>query len=367
MRTKNVAIIQPEVPHYRTEFFDCLNQKLGVSDIYIYNSLDNTKLSGFEVNKDGFIYMWNKKIKNLLIYNPLVFFNKKYDTLVLMLHFGHITTWFLLLTKWLHGKKIILWGQGISVKRYLAEEKKPDWKLKLMIFLADGIWLYMKKEERQWRLIFPNKPIIALQNTLTGVNEMVNYTPTVLKHQLKEKYKIKEKTVLIFCARFESNYRRTDLLVETIQKLDNKKFGFIIIGKGKNKPDLSHYSNVYDFGAVFDTFVKRELFTIADMYFQPGWVGLSIVEAMAYGKPICTFKRSEDILQCVEYSYIEPLGGSDNPNGLIFENIEDCLKTFNIIKDNDIELMGKNARKLVRDNLTVENMVSKALRVLEQV
>lgn len=71
-----------------------------------------------------------------------------------MLHFAHLTTWLLLLTKFIHRKKIILWGQGISVKRYLAEERKPDWKLKAQMALADGVWLYMEKELKQWKGIF---------------------------------------------------------------------------------------------------------------------------------------------------------------------------------------------------------------------
>lgn len=195
-----------------------------------------------------------------------------------MLHFAHLGTWILLLTKWLHHKKIILWGQGISVRRYLKEEKKPDWKLKWMIALADGIWFYMDKEKDQWQKYFPDKPMVALCNTLSGVDEMTKYQPDLTKDELKAKYGVKQDVIFIFCARFTAD-RRVDLLLETIKRLDDEKYGFVIIGSGKCKPDFSSYGNVYDFGAVYDTAVKRELFALADIYFQPGWVGLSIVEA----------------------------------------------------------------------------------------
>ena len=205
----------------------------------------------------------------------------------------------------------------------------------------------------------PNKPIVALNNTLTGVTEMVEYKPVNSKNELKCKYNITQENILIFCARFENNYRRTDLLIETIKQLNTEKYGFIIIGAGKNKPDFSLYNNVYDFGAIYDTNIKRELFYIADLYFQPGWVGLSIVEAMAYGKPICTFIRSEETKQCVEYSYIE-----NNTNGLIFTNIDDCITRISQLTNDEIKQLGANAKKKVAQLLTPQNMVANALSIL---
>lgn len=171
-----MAILQPEVPHYRTEFFQKLANNMKKLDIFIFNPLSSTKQSGFKVDFENLIYIANKKIKGILIYNPFPIL-WKYDTLVLMLHFAHLTTWLLLLTKFIHRRQIILWGQGISVKRYLQEEKQPDWKLKLQIRLADGVWIYTEKDANQWKKIFPNKPIVALNNTLTGVTEMVEYKP----------------------------------------------------------------------------------------------------------------------------------------------------------------------------------------------
>lgn len=356
---RSIAILQPEIPHYRKEFFEYVFRHCEESDIYVYNSFDSARKQGFNIVTHGIGYISNKKFHGCLIYNPWPFLSKRYDTIILMLHFAHITTWLLLLTKWLHRKRIILWGQGISVKRYLQEEKKPDWKLKWQIALADGVWIYTEKEAEQWRKIFPNKPIVALNNTLTGAGEMTEYRPVKSKKELKRKYKITQEIVLIFCARFENNYRRTDLLEEAIGRLDAGKYGFIIIGAGKNKPDFSRYDNVYDFGAVYDNSIKQELFCVADLYFQPGWVGLSIVEAMAYGKPICTFIRSEETKQCVEYSYIK-----EGENGLVFRGMDDCINRIVSLSQEDIERMGENARNLVSQSLTPQNMGERALSIL---
>ena len=348
---RKMAILQPEVPHYREEFFEHLSKECETTDLYVYNSFEHTRQHGFNISTKGIKYIRNLNLHEVLFYNPLPLCSRGYDTLVLMLHFAHVTTWLLLLTKWLHRKKIILWGQGISVKRYLKESKKPDWKLRWQLALADGAWIYEEPEARQWQAIFPKKPIVALYNTLTGVEDM--------NVDINANKNLDGKVVLLFCARFDNDYRRTDLLVEAIEKLDKERFSFIIIGDGKNKPDFSRFSNVHDYGAVYDKEKKRELFSVADVYFQPGWVGLSIVEAMAYGKPILTFRRSEQTLQCVEYCYIE-----DGKNGLLFDDMEDCLRQITALTKERIQQMGEYARLQVRQQLTPRKMAERAISIL---
>lgn len=354
-----IAILQPEIPHYREEFFALLKERCEAVDLYVYNSARSSEGKGFHIGKNEQAYITNKQLGGFLFYNPAVLLKGKYDTLVLMWHFAHFTTWLLLLTKFIHRKKIILWGQGISVKRYLKEEKHPNILLRWMMLLADGGWVYMKKECEQWQKIFPNKPLVALNNTLTGVYEMVEKNPNLAKEELRKKYSIKEQVVLLFCARFTNPYRRTDLLVEAIERLDKKRYGFVIIGEGCYKPDFAKYENVYDVGSVYDMDVKGELFALSDLYFQPGWVGLSIVEAMAFSKPICTFKRDDETLQCVEYSYIE-----DGQNGMIFDNMDDCLNRLTSKSSEEIVRMGNNAREFVKDNLSVVCMVENAMSII---
>lgn len=368
---KKLVHLQPFIPHYREGFFDLLGEKLKdgtpkyhtlKQEIYTYEKTKDVKSASFNMSNISCKHIQSMLIKGkLLVYNPFKLLRKEDEVLVLMLHFAHITTWLLLLTKWIHHKKIILWGQGISVRRYLQEEKKPDRKLKWMIGLADGVWLYMDKEKEQWKRIFPQKTIVALNNTLTGVDDMVKYKPTLSIQELKEKYYVKQDVIFIFCARFTDS-RRVDLFLETINQLDKKKYGFVIIGAGESKPDFSKYDNVYDFGAVYDTAVKRDLFALSDIYFQPGWVGLSIVEAMAYGKPIFTFERSAETLQCVEYSYIH-----NGENGLVFRNIDDCINKIISLSPNEIKRMGDNARDYVAKHLTIEQMVDNAIRVIDKV
>lgn len=230
-----------------------------------------------------------------------------------------------------------------------------------MISLSDGVWFYTERELQLWRRQFPNKHMVALGNTISNINDIL-IKPSLPKDELRLKHSIRQRVVLIFCARFENVYRRTDLLLDVIEHLDADQYGFVIIGGGAYKPDFSKYSNVYDYGAVYDQQVKDELFSLSDIYFQPGWVGLSVVEAMAYGKPVFTFRRSEDVKQCVEYSYI-----IDGHNGKIFENLTDCLSVLRTIGAAELDQMSHNAADYVRNNLTMDAMVQAAMSSIETV
>lgn len=355
-----IAFLQPHIPNYRQDFFEGINNKLEI-DIYCYDNPGKVKNNEFANANVPTLTILALENKGFLVYNPFAFLKSKYEVLVLMLHIGHLTTWLLLLTKFIHKKKIILWGHGISIKRYEKEERNPSIFLEWMIRLSDGIWLYTQKEVDIWKTVFPSKKIIAINNTISGIDD-IQQTKLLSKKELKSKYHIEQDIILIFCARFNSTYRRIDILLEAIKKLDSSKFGFIIIGQGNLKPDFSKYKNVYDFGAIYDRELKNKLFGIADIYFQPGWVGLSVVEAMAYGKPVFTFKRSQDVLQCVEYHYIK-----QNINGFVFDSFNSFLETVNTISDEQINTLGTNAKNYIQEVLNMDNMIQSAVNLIKEV
>jgi len=353
-----IAILQPLVPHYREHFFNLLNEQAPF-DLYCYDQADAIKQQNLSAGNTAVKQLPSFNVGPFVLYNPLRFFKKDYKILVLMLNFAHLSTWMILLLKPLLKRKVILWGHGISVKRYVQEEQRPSRLLKWMIRLADATWFYTPKEMALWQQEMPGLKAVALNNTISEVEKIMQQEAPD-KAALREKYNIRSKRILIYCARFNETGRRIDLLEKLIQETDPEQYGFIIIGAGKYKPDFSSYPHVHDFGAVYDATIKQELFGIADLYFQPGWVGLSVVEAMAYGKPVCTFKRSEAVLQCVEYSYIR-----DGYNGLIFDNMEECLYALDQLSDEEINRLGQHAKQFVAAHLTMKAMVDNAFHSLD--
>jgi glycosyltransferase involved in cell wall biosynthesis len=184
--------------------------------------------------------------------------------------------------------------------------------------------------------------------------ESILEIPIKDKIELKEKYNIKTSVNLIFSARFITKERRTDLLLEVMDKLDKKKYGLIIIGDGPLKPNFSEYTNIYDFGLVYDIQIKSDLFQIADLYFQPGWLGLSCNEALAQAKGVLTFKRSDKVKQCVEYGYL------NKDFSFIAENVEEMVDFLEHINDSIIQEFSVNARNYAKTNLLMSQMVKNA-------
>jgi hypothetical protein len=345
-----VAILQPFIPDYREEFFQDLGRRTPL-DIYCYAGADHLAKGHLAPARVPV-----KRIRALaagpfLLYNPFPLLSRRYEVLVLMLHAGHLSTWLLLATRRLHRKKIILWGHGISIRRFLREERRPSPRLRAMIALADQVWFYTGYEQRLWQKIFPRKETVSLNNTISQIRDTGSFD----KAALKARHGISQPLVLIFCARFNTTARRSDLLERVIASVDPDRYGFIIIGDGPFKPDFRPYPHVYDFGSVYDRGLKDELFHIADIYFQPAWLGLSVTEAMAYHKPVFTLQRAPDIRQCVEYSYL-----IDGFNGVIAGDLDQCLRALGESSPEYLDQLSANCKTFYDTHLTMENMVRRA-------
>ncbi|WP_245882206.1 glycosyltransferase [Spirosoma oryzae] len=329
-------------------------KKIYKIDIYCYESEHYIKKNIFDKSKMGSNPIFKISFGQFIYYSITKLLVKKYKILILMLTPYHISTWILLITKFLHGKKIILWGHGISIENYEYETHKINIIKKMMIYLADEVWFYTDAELQLWKSRIPSISAKSLDNTISNISSLLE-KPSIERDLLRKKHNIEDSLVVIYCARFDKKARRTDLLKDVIEKTASMNILYIIIGDGRFKPDFSNYINVKDFGAIYDQNLKDDLFQLSDIYFQPGWVGLSIVEAMAYGKPIFTFERSKEIPQCVEYSYIV-----HNYNGYIAKDIDDLIQSMNNQNSYTLNYFSLNCKKYVKDNLMTQNMIDKA-------
>lgn len=355
-----IAIIQPLVPHYREAFFNALKKKYDI-DFYVYQQKSNPNNDNFKIsNIPAFpLKLWGSH-QILFLYNFIPLLKQKYDLIILTAEIRSLSTWFLLLFSKLRKIRIILWGQGISIVKYIKEEKKYPYIRKLLHSLADMNWLYTEHEKKILsKYIDPNK-LLSLNNTIDFFHSD-SQKFYKKNNTLKKKYNIQTKINFIYCARFTNIYRRIDLLIKMIESLDKERYGFIIIGDGYLKPDFSKYTNVYDFGAVYDVKKKDKLFAMSDIYLQPAWVGLSVVEAFFYGKPILTFKRSDNIFQGVEYNYI-----IHNHNGYIADSLNDMINYINNLNSATLKKMQYNASNFAQEKLQMSSMVQKALNSIKE-
>ena len=348
-----IAVIYPRISTYREEFFRTLNQHFKM-DIYVYEDELTNQAEHFNISDIPTFQLESIKIfSNYILFNPLPIIKGNYKLIIMIGNLRVLTLPLLLVFLKIINIKSILWGHGISVHNYLKEQHKLSPIRVLFHKLTNHIWLYTNTEKEIYKKYFPEEKITSLNNTI-DIKRILN-RPSSSKNLLLNKYNIKTPINFIYCARFTLSERRTDLLIEIINKLDPSKYGFIIIGDGPCKPDFSQYTNVLSFGSMYNELIKNELFDISDLYLQPAWIGLSANEALAYGKGILTFKRSENIKQCVEYSYL------NSKNSFIANDTNDMIQYINKLTPEIISDLQSHALSYAVENLTMDSMASSAI------
>jgi len=347
---EKITILQPFIAHYREDFYLYLSEKIPFDLLCVSKPKDTDSFK--ESSRIDVTWMKSIKLGSLSFFNPFSLLLNKNKIIVTTWDPRWIGLYLMLLFKKVTKRKIILWTHGTSVKNGFNPQKIKD-KIKLFFFnLADGIYFYTNNE-LELLSSYLHKPKLYYLNNTINVEKI---TASILslnldKDELKIKYGISSKRIVIYCARFVKD-RRPNLLIELIEKMETDDISFIIIGDGLYKPNFTEYYNVKDFGALYDSEIKAELFTLADFSFQPGWTGLSIVESFAHSVPYITLERSKDIFQCVEYSYI-----IHAKNGFVLKNTDDVRDKILTISESKIKDMKLFSLKYAETNLSLNRMV----------
>jgi len=353
-----IGILYPRISHYREEFFESLMKNHDVS-IFLYESAEKSKKENYKNSYISANYLNTYEVfKKIRLVNILPILKNNYDVVILIGEMRSISVWILLIFYRLTKTKSILWGHGISIHSYLKESKKLNLLRVVFHSLSNHTWLYTKNEMAIWVKYIKPKRLTVLNNTI-NIEEILMNKEVYDINLIKKKYGIKTEVNLIFSARFTNPCRRIDLLLDLVKSIDSSKYGFIIIGDGPLKPNFKEFNNVYDFGAVYDREVKNKLFNIADFYFQPAWLGLSVNEALAYGKMILTFERSKSIKQCVEFSYL------NNKNSFVAKDLPELIYFIENIDTEKIKECSLSARDYATQNLQMSHMTENALNSLK--
>ena len=311
---KKILLISNKVYHYRVSIYNYFNtvfNKHGYELIVLTNHIqkDNPHNIQFKLIVKPFHFFDYRKI--ILDIKP--------DVVIYFLHLKDLILWPLIL--WLKFKriKIIYWGHGI----YL-EDTRNSLKRSLFHFLhsmSDALILYSENEKKYVSNQYWHKTFIA-NNTLN-----FDDIPTIndSKNDIKGKYKIPFKRIVLFVARITPEKRIDDLL--DAAQLFNEGTGVVVVGGGLNlqqeqKIQKSH--NIFYLGELYDKLKINQVFKMADVFCIPGAIGLGINQAFYWGLPVVT----EDLHHAPEKIYLK-----NNINGFIFKqgNIQMLAEKINYI------------------------------------
>jgi glycosyltransferase involved in cell wall biosynthesis len=173
---------------------------------------------------------------------------------------------------------------------------------------------------------------------------------------------------ILFSGRI-NKYKKVDNLIRVLDLILKKEpqVHLIIIGDGEQKnnveklsKELHLTSNVHFKGAIFDEVVVGKYFVLCDVFVIPGLVGLAIVHAFCYGKPLITENVS---YHSPEIQYLK-----NGVNGFIVEENdlkEMSEKILSLLQNADkLKQMSIDCVKTIEENASISFMTSSMYKAL---
>lgn len=209
------------------------------------------------------------------------------------------------------GIPLIYWNFGINIFT-------PDTRFKNALYyhvhnISDAIILYSPAEKIYIRKKNHHKLFVANNTLNLTVLDRAQFSD---KDYLKNKYGVKENHVILFIGRINRS-KDLDSLLECFR---DEKCALVIVGKGiredqleivKNTPNYYYLGEIYNFNEVGSIFFCSDVFSI------PGNIGLALIEALFWGKPVVTYSG----VNTPEIYYLK-----DGYNGYIVNNKAELKK-----------------------------------------
>lgn len=253
--------------------------------------------------------------------------------------------------------KHVYYGHGLDLK-----STQKTWKVflqNLIHLFFDKILLY-RKEQIQFLWKIHHKKIFYANNTLLleGYEQFVSKD----KASIKEKFGISHKKIVLFSGRIQPR-KRLDILIDFFVKSGNvpDEAGLVIVGDGLDeniRTLISKKENIYYLGGIYDKHLMQEIFFMSDIFCVPGLIGLGLVEAMYWGKPVLTIKGGHG----PEIGYLK-----DGINGFVVKDSEELIeKLVHLLRnDNFLKMLSDDARLTYLKEATLEKMLQGFFEVLD--
>ena len=356
MSFKNKIIFLNYIPSpYRVDFFNDLNKVCDLTVIFYYPEMPNAPWQNFNKKLEFKHYFLFDKSKILGIINLLKLLKKhKNDTIVLG---GYAMTAEIIAIFFLKFFKInfILNSDGGFITNGFFKTL-----LKKRLIRSASYWLSSGVNTTKTLIYYGAKASNIFEYHFSSIRESEVLVDILNDHtiaELKDELKL-EKNVfyLVFVGQLVRR-KGVDVLLKSLEFVENKKIEIIIIGSGEEEDSLKESLNfqknsnkVHFLGKLSKDFVLKYL-KVSDFFVFPSrediW-GLVLNEAIANGLPIISTCRVGSA-----YSLISP-----SKNGFIIDADNPIIlaETINRLVLKDLILMKKNSIAIAQ-KYTIEQMV----------
>jgi glycosyltransferase involved in cell wall biosynthesis len=165
-------------------------------------------------------------------------------------------------------------------------------------------------------------------------------------------------------------WKRVDLLLEAVAKVKEQvsDVNLVIVGNGPETEPLKKYAETLHIadritwtGGIYDYINMGELLLSSELYILAGMGGLSINEAMAFGKPVI----------CSVCDGTEKTLVREGENGLYFENgnsIDLANKIIELFNNPNLMIeMGKRSEQIIRDEINMNTVVANFVNAFDHI
>ena len=346
---KTLLLFDPEVRHYRQpvyKYFQTEFKKHGYNLKVVYDKKLKDIQDDLYVGIEYTFANFNAVIKDRECRVIILFVWLHYTFLLPFMLFQRIK-----------GIKTITWTHGINLlkKRRLIKNRLYYLRQRL----AHALIIYSKNEKKYIKA--SHKKLFIANNTLNfydfpGVN--------LNKEELKRKYHLENKKIILFVGRISVPGRKINALIELAGKLDNN-YKILVIGPGlkdKSVTQIEKAENIHYYGAVYDPLKIAEFYSLADLFCMPGPIGLAINHAFYYGLPVVTEKGEHG----PEIAYLE-----HGKNGFLYKknDIRDLkAKVLYLLEDpEEYSQFSNNAKRIIETEASIEDMVKGFVAAIQYV
>lgn len=320
----NIAVITNVIPQYREDMYRRLIDNYADNlHMFCQDKMPGMNLNTVHRNFNKNVTIVNalslKKEKLCWQFIPLFKIIKQYDVIFIYGNprvFSNVI--FSLILKAL-GKKIVIWGQF-----HTASSSPMMKKLRLLWWRNfDFIFLYTDKEADQYRFYCPDVYYVTGMNN--GVNQsevsaaINEFPPNILESWVVDN-KLKEKTILLSCARLDKK-NQFEMVIDSLPDIIKiyPNLLWCVIGDGDEKLALKEKAKILGvanyikwLGPIYAQNKLAPWFLSARCLIHPGSIGLSLMHAMGYGLPVIT--HDNEAHQMPEIAAL-----IDGKNGVLFK------------------------------------------------
>lgn len=334
---KKILLISNYVFHYRIKIYNYFYEEFKKRG-YEFHVISNEYQ---DVNYDI------KFIKHIEKFSIINYARKiNYIKPDIVINFLHLKDKLIIpLTYYCKIKKIpmIYWNHGIDLN-------KPNAFLKNLVYqyihnISNAIILYTPNEIKHIKVKNRKKVFIAY-NTLY-LND-INTNELITSREVKNKYGIKEKNVIIYISRI-LDYKKLDVLLDNFT--ENKDIAVVVVGKGISSSQLKKIDaskNYYYLGEKYGREVD-EIYNMGDIFSTPGHIGLAIIQAFFWGKPVVIMEGRH----APEIYYMK-----NNITGYMAKTEEDFKNYILYLFENKEKLkeISKNAKEVAEKDASIDRM-----------